>query len=153
MKFITVAFTMIPALAAAKVLIAVTTPAHTIGDTYDVEWLVDTKMVSTLPMSFGLLTQQTLELWLVRQTDFGWEKEKTIFQGVESKPCNGSFKWVIDPSNPIGPYATLAIHWLLLTLRRGYALWLNGQDIPDASTGYASMTDWFEIKAEDSELR
>lgn len=43
----TTALMALPVLATAKVLIAVTTPYHAIGDTYNVEWLTDTKMVST----------------------------------------------------------------------------------------------------------
>lgn len=53
MKFIHSTLTVLPALATAKVLIAVgPSQSLAIGDTYDVEWLVDTKMVSnpcTLP--------------------------------------------------------------------------------------------------------
>lgn len=46
MKFFYSALIALPALAAAKVLLAVGPSSPlAIGETYDVEWLVDTKMV------------------------------------------------------------------------------------------------------------
>ncbi|KAK3708789.1 hypothetical protein LTR37_011310 [Vermiconidia calcicola] len=88
-----------------------------IGQSYEVEWSADRKV--------------TLELVLVKQTHTGWKEVKTLFEDKKGNAPGGSYTWDVDESYPTGS---------------GYALWLSSENRPDDSTGYADLTEWFDIK-------
>ncbi|KAK3705102.1 hypothetical protein LTR37_013469 [Vermiconidia calcicola] len=120
MKF-NIALPLLAALASAENAKVLLEPLEfenvRIEKSYEVEWSADRRV--------------TLQLVLVKQTQDGWRKVKTLFEDRKGDAPGGSFTWDVDESYPACS---------------GYALWLSSENRPDDSTGYADLTDWFDIK-------
>lgn len=73
MKLLYTALTALPALASAKVLLAVVEfQSIAVGDTYNVEWLVDSKMVRKSRSTFGMTVDVAESSTVAHPADEQW---------------------------------------------------------------------------------
>lgn len=66
------------------------------------------------------------------EPNIAWTSVKTLFEDVDGKPCNGSYKAVVDDSWPTSENGEL------------YALWISGTEYT-GTAGYADLTGWFSV--------
>ncbi|KAK5097230.1 hypothetical protein LTR70_008659 [Exophiala xenobiotica] len=110
-------------LVAAKALLAVFDSSVVLGQTYPVEWLSDEADI--------------LELLLVQQTSSGSKSVESLFEDVVSDVPGGSYNWTVNSTLETGS---------------GYGLWLSSEPVSNAtdSFGYADLTDWFCVLADEN---